>query len=591
MVSLDPSTAAKAALYLESARFRATRDFIYYLEDILGIRCHYLSEPAVRSYLTQYAAHLNNWLETRHLKLPDGALKQKTPRKILVVVPRKTFKSSAISQGSIPYALCSDPNLVCGVMCASYEDLAVSINKSIRDHLEGASSDSRITALFGDFKRSDAWGADKFTIAQRTKALRDPSVQAFGVRKGAVGHHFDYFVIDDPVTNEAMQNNSDWLDRTWRAWVDLRATLNPNALVTVVMTRYHDADLAGRIIDREILPAAKLANGGEQPADWNADDPACIRKYGPLAGWEIIYEQAVSGLDTDSPAYNFPGIWGPERVAEVRTGKKIDGDEESDEYSELFFWCQLQNTPQKREDNPIQPHHIEIAVGTPEKHQIEDCPRLGFVDIHCDFAFKSAEAYLKQKGDWSVMHVTVPYNGFVWRVNGWRGKVTQDMFGESLVKLATWARTDPRLRARVRYITYDKLPGSGSGDNSIEKWIRNLFYQHGDLNMPTCLPIARTKAKVDYILGTAWAWQEGWVRLCEMPGVDQLVYQMSRVGYSPNDDDADSFANAFHPDVYRTTARVSGPDEDLWDWEPAFTVVDAEDRDDFEKVNVWTGGF
>ncbi len=36
-----------------------------------------------------------------------------------------------------------------------------------------------------------------------------------------VGHHFDLFGIDDPVTNEAMANNSDWLDRTWRSWVDL----------------------------------------------------------------------------------------------------------------------------------------------------------------------------------------------------------------------------------------------------------------------------------------------------------------------------------------------------------------------------------
>ena len=584
MVSLDTATAAKAALFLESARYRATRDFLYFLEEVLGIGCHYLSEPAVRRYLSTYADVVNHWLEHRHDKAPDGTLVQKTPRKVLVVVPRKTFKSSAISQGSIPYALCNDPNLVTGVMCASYEDLAISISKSIRDHLEGNSAKSRIKALFGDFKRADAWGADKFTIAQRNNALRDPSVQAYGVRKGAVGHHFDYFVIDDPVTNEAMQNNSDWLDRTWRAWVDLKATLNPNALVTVVMTRYHDADLAGRIIDREILPAAKAANDNQQPADWNPDNPACIRKYAPLAGWTVIYEQAVTGLDTDSPVYNFPGIWGPERIAEVRAGRRVEGDEETEEYSELFFWCQLQNTPQKREDNPIQPHHIEIARGTPELHKVEDAPRLGFVDIHCDFAFKSAEAYLKQRGDWSVMQVTVPHNGFVWRLNGWRGKVTQDMFGEELIKLATWARNDPRVRARVRFITYDRLPGSGSGDNSTEKWITQLFYQHGNLNIPTCLPISRTKAKTEYILGTAWAWQEGWVRLCDMPFVDPLVYQMQRIGYSPNDDDADSFANAFHPDVYKTTARVTGPDEDLWDWTPAVTVNGGQDDDDFDRA-------
>jgi hypothetical protein len=598
MVSISQERAAKAALLLEAERRRGKLDYLFFLENVLGIRCMYTEEPGVRRYLDRFGALLSDWLAHRHDKLPDGTLVQKVPRKILITVPRKTFKTSGCTEAGIPFALVNDPNLVCGVMCASYEDLAIPIARNVRDHLEGESSTSQVKILYGEFKKADAWSADKFTIAQRDRTIRDPSLSVYGVRKGVVGHHFDLFGIDDPVTNEAMQNNSDWLDRTWRSWVDLKAALNPNSLVFLVMTRYHDADLAGRIVINEIEPAVRRAHDGQLPDDWAPDSPDAIRKYGHLAGWEVIYEQAVIGLDTESPVFNFPGIWGPDRITDVRAGRTIDGDEESEEYSELFFWCQLQNTPQKREDNPIQQHHLDIARGTPEPWTIEQCPKVGFVDIHCDFAFKDAESYLKQKGDFSVIHVTVPEGGFVWRINGWRGKVTQDMFGEQLIRIAHWCRNDPRIRARIRFITYDMLPGAGSGDESTKKWIQNLFYQHADLNMPTCLPIKTSRGagvrKADRILSTAWAWQEGWVRLCgDVPGVDQLLYQMSRVGYTPHDDDADAFANAFHSEVYKAAPRVGDELEDAWNWTPAILPAhnaEWEDSDFEPNTNVWTAG-
>lgn len=578
---LDSLSANRLATALEVSRRRALLDFVYYLERVLGIECAYTREPRVRQYLAEYGSHVLDWLSTRHDKLPDGSLKQKVPRKIAVIVPRKTFKTSGVSQGGTPWALCHDPNLVCGIMSAAYEDLAIPIVQAIREHLDGSAAASTIEAHFGQFKRADDWSGPRFTIAQRTAALRDKSVTAYGVRRGAVGHHFDFFVIDDPVTNEAMSNDREWLDKVWRSYVDLKATLNPNALLTLVMTRYHDADLMGRIIEREIKPAASAANGGALPEDWNADSPECIKKYAHLAGWHVIYEQAVSDYDTDDPKYNFPGIWGQERIQEVRAGKSIDGDEESEEYSELFFWCQLQNTPQKREDNPIQEIHIQTALGFPKPHSIAEVPRTGWVDIHCDFAFKDADAYTKQRGDFTVAHVVVKHEGFVYRVNGYRGKPTQDMFGDELIRLATWAKNE--LKARVRFLSYDKLTGQGSGDKSTRMWIENLFRMHPSLRVPHIIEINRAgRNKTNSILGTAWAWQEGWVRLCvEAPYNDPLVYQMQRIGYSPHDDDADAFADSFHPEMYKVSARFAEPDDEDWNWTPALVPFDWVDEEDF----------
>ena len=563
---------------------RAAHDYTHFIRGVLGINCVYNNEPAVEEYLSLVGAEIDDWLEHRWDTLPDGSLKQKVPRKILINPPRKTFKTSGLSEVAPVFASCRDPNIVCGIMSASYQDLAVPIAENIRRHYSGAARDSKLTAFFGDFHASDSknkWSGTDFTIDQRTDARRDPTVSTYGVRMGVVGHHFDLFIIDDPVSNEAMRNNADWLDIVWKSWVDLSAALNPNSLVIVIMTRYHNADLAGRIIANEIIPHVKEQNGGTLPEDWSLSDPERLYHYGKQAGWTVIYRQSVTDPDSETPQYNFPGIWSPERVTEVRRGRRNTSDPESDEYSELFFQCQLQNTPHLRRDNPVKEHHISIARGFPEPWSREEAPRTGYVDFHCDFAFKSAEAYLRQSGDLSALHVKTERDGTVWRINGWRGKVPQDEFGNRLIDMAYWALDE--FNARIRYLSYDRITGQGSGDMSTAKWILGLFRRHPRLNTPNLVEIRRTKRKEEFILDTVWAWQDGLVRLCkEAPYNDQLIDQMLNIGYSPTDDDADAFAAAFHPDIYRGAARVTAgavvKDDDYW--KPAVHEADHDESEE-----------
>ena len=563
---IKESEAHVAGLALQIARQRYRRDYVGFQKRVLGIDCRYNNEPAVESYHREIGDLVNYWHDNRDTL--------EVPIKCLVVVPRKTFKTAGISEVVPVYTAVKDPNLTCGVMCASYKDLAVPIAENIRAHFEGDSPTSRLKAYYGDFHAPGSkrkWSGTEFTIDQRTDTKHDQTVSTYGARSGSVGHHFDIMINDDLVTNEAMRNNSDWLDVVWKSWIDQKATLNPNALVFVIMTRYHDADLAGRIIENEIEPGVKRAFGGKLPQDWSREDPKCLEKYGPLAGWNVIYRQACENTDAnfDEWTFNFPGIWSKPRVQEVLAGT-LDDDSDGDEYNELFFHCQLQNTPQKRKDNPIKPIHIKTARGFPEKYSLADVPRTGFVDFHCDFAFKDARAYATQSGDFSVIHVCVKENGFVWRVNGYRGKPTQDQFGKELIHLAKWARNE--LGARVRFLSYDKITGQGSGDNSTEMWLSSLFRLHPSLNTPVCLPIKRgggkSATKAQGILDTAWAWQESWVRLVDgVDGVDELCWQMGRIGYTKHDDDADAFADSFHKDMYKVSAMVHSSDrveEDSW---------------------------
>ena len=64
---------------------------------------------------------------------------------------------------------------------------------------------------------------------------------------------------------------------------------------------YHDADLAGQIILKEIIPAILAHFDGEIPDDWDPDSFDSIKQYCHLAGWEMVYEECVTNPDSDSP--------------------------------------------------------------------------------------------------------------------------------------------------------------------------------------------------------------------------------------------------------------------------------------------------
>ena len=575
MAGLTTAQVAGAELAQATMQRRGQLDYVYFVREILGLDCKYSRDPGTEKVLHEVGVEIQEWLENRHA--------QEVPRKMLITVPRKTFKTSGISEVVPAYVSTFDPNISCGIMSWSYEKLALPIAEQIRNNFAAQTENNKLAAIYGDFHAQGSknrWSGSHFNIDQRTIDKRDPTVSVYGVRQGAVGHHFDVFILDDPVSNEAMMNDAEWLSRVWKCWIDLMATLNPNSLVIIVNTRYSDADLSGQVLTKEIEPALKRLLGS-LPDDWSLENFESIEKHAPKAGWKVIMREAVTNYGTKDAVYNFPTIWSPARVEDVIKGKVDEFDEDSDEYSELFFQYQLQNKPHMRKDNPIQPFHISMALGEPKKYSRDDAPRIGFMDFYCDLAFKSGENYRLQRGDYTVLHAAVPSDGLVWRVNGYRGKPTMDEFGDELIRMAMWAKNE--FNARIRYMTIDQIPGQGDGDLSLEIWVDNLFRRYSKLRAPSVRRIKRgNKRKEDIILSTAWAWQEGWVRLCkEAPGNDQLCYQMQRIGQCKPDDDMDAFAAAFLPQFYKSQERVIDPGVNDFKWTPA--LIDGPEPDDFDE--------
>jgi len=96
-------------------------------------------------------------------------------------------------------------------------------------------------------------------------------VRAAGVGTGVTGHGADLILIDDPVKSRAEANSLAYREACWDWYKDdLSTRLEPGGSIVLQMTRWHEDDLAGRILaseDSEHWTVLRL------PALAEADDP------------------------------------------------------------------------------------------------------------------------------------------------------------------------------------------------------------------------------------------------------------------------------------------------------------------------------
>lgn len=90
---------------------------------------------------------------------------------------------------------------------------------------------------------------------------RNGSISAVGVGGSLTGKGANLIIVDDPIKNDAEANSPDARDKIYE-WFNatLLTRLEPNGVIILVMTRWHEDDLAGRLLkqkkwDRIILPA------------------------------------------------------------------------------------------------------------------------------------------------------------------------------------------------------------------------------------------------------------------------------------------------------------------------------------------------
>jgi predicted phage terminase large subunit-like protein len=104
-------------------------------------------------------------------------------------------------------------------------------------------------------------------------------VRAVGVGGGITGFGADLVIIDDPIKSRAEAESKTYRERVWD-WFndDLYTRLEPNAAIILIQTRWHEDDLAGRLLKDsadggehwDVISLPALAES-EPPSARNAD--------------------------------------------------------------------------------------------------------------------------------------------------------------------------------------------------------------------------------------------------------------------------------------------------------------------------------
>ena len=135
--------------------------------------------------------------------------------------------------------------------------------------------------------------SEERTATDDWETIRGGGVRAVGVGGGITGRGGDLIVIDDPVKSREEANSLAYRDRVWDWWTDdIYTRLEPGGAVILIMTRWHEDDLAGRILAgpdgaswvQLILPAEAEEN---DPLGRQIGEALCPERYDRAALEEI----------------------------------------------------------------------------------------------------------------------------------------------------------------------------------------------------------------------------------------------------------------------------------------------------------------
>lgn len=178
-------------------------------------------------HLAKLAAYLN--------ALDDGKI-----NRLLVTMPPRHGKSELCSVRFPAWLLGRNPSH--RYVIASYgADLATRFSREVRAIIASPTFET----IFPDTKLSDdSRAVDAWDVADHRGGLR-----AVGVGGALTGHGAHGIIIDDPVKSRAEAESRTYRDSIWHWYRSVAYTrLEPNGWILLVMTRWHEDDLAGRLL-------------------------------------------------------------------------------------------------------------------------------------------------------------------------------------------------------------------------------------------------------------------------------------------------------------------------------------------------------
>lgn len=185
---------------------------------------------------------LGRWKSAKHLDLINDILIDLEKRKInklIINMPPRHGKSEFITKYFSAWYLLKNPTHK--IMLIAYSDsLAKDFSIGVRDAVIEAIQDSKVKI------------DPKMRSSGNFRILPDGgSVFAAGAGGSLTGKGANLMIIDDPIKNASEANSTNAREKLWEWFLSTAFTrLEPDAILIIVMTRWHKDDLIGRITDK-----------------------------------------------------------------------------------------------------------------------------------------------------------------------------------------------------------------------------------------------------------------------------------------------------------------------------------------------------
>jgi predicted phage terminase large subunit-like protein len=209
----------------------------------------------------------------KHLDLLDKSLQAVSVgecKRLIVTMPPRHGKSERVSRMLPVWHIGRNPDDE--IILASYSlDLSRSFSRIARDTL-AASVDIFGVKVDAKNQSAESWGIEG----------KKGSVNAAGVGGPITGRGARIAIIDDPVKNAEEAASETMRAKIWDWYQStLYTRLTPDGRVIVVMTRWHEDDLVGRLLKKEADEIAEGVHVGER---WKVINLPAIAEEGDILG-------------------------------------------------------------------------------------------------------------------------------------------------------------------------------------------------------------------------------------------------------------------------------------------------------------------
>ena len=240
----------------------------------------------------------DKWQTPKHLAVLNDHLldaANNPGRRKLVTMPPRHGKSQLFSEIFPAWFLGRNPDK--NIIFASYEaDFAAQFGRKVRNIL------AEYGELFGIKIAADSSAANRWNIEGHRGGM-----QTAGVGGAITGKGSSILLVDDPVKNSEEANSATFRQRNWEWWQSTAYTrLEPGGSVVMIQTRWHEADLAGRVLaeskeqwDVIDFPAIALEHDalGRKPGDALWPERYNVKRLGEIEReigdywWQCLYQQ------------------------------------------------------------------------------------------------------------------------------------------------------------------------------------------------------------------------------------------------------------------------------------------------------------